>query len=74
MASTTRRRSTLTGRPIDPGRPIRRDEIGDELPLLVGHVAVCRSPGLRHCNRVGLHGKRYAITDPEEGYLPNEVH
>ena len=54
--------------------PIRRDQIGDELPLLVGHVAVRRSPGLRHCNRVGLHGKRYAITDPEEGYSLDEVH
>jgi hypothetical protein len=56
-----------------PRTPIRRDEIGDEPPLLVGHVAVCCSPGLRHCNRVGLHGKRYAITDSEEGYLLNEV-
>jgi hypothetical protein len=57
-----------------PRCPIRSDEIRDELPLLVGHVAVRCTPGLRHFYRVGLHGKCYAITDPEEGYLQNEVH
>jgi hypothetical protein len=25
---------------------------------------VCRSPGLRHFNRVGLHAKRYAMAEP----------
>jgi hypothetical protein len=28
---------------------------------------VCRSPGLRHCNRVGFHAQRYAMTDPTRG-------
>jgi ABC-type branched-subunit amino acid transport system ATPase component len=47
-----------------PRRPIRSDQIGDEFPLLVAHIAVRRSPGLRYCNRVGFHSQRYAMTGP----------
>ena len=52
-----------------PRCPIRRDEIGDELPLLIDHVAMCRSPGLRHCNRVGFHGKTLLDCRPGWGLI-----
>lgn len=45
------------------GRPIGRDQIGDELPLLVAHITVGRAPGLGHCNGVVLHDKGYAALD-----------
>ena len=39
------------------GRPIRSDKIGDELPLVIGHIAVGRSPCLCQCRRIGLHAQ-----------------
>jgi hypothetical protein len=51
-------------------RPLRRDKVGDEIPLLVAHVAVRRSPSLRHTNRVRSHGKCYAIAGPSRSVFP----
>ena len=47
-----------------PRCPIRRDQVSDECPLFVAHVTVRRAPGLRRCNRIGFHTKRYAIREP----------
>src|SRR5579884_2187512 len=49
------------------GCPIRRDQIGDEVPLLVAHVSMRRSPGLRYSDGVSFHDKGYAATNPRWG-------